>query len=215
MFFLTGWAIPLIIFATIGVVPTNNLPTPAHTFGLEISPPPSPLQPSASPTPSPTPTPSPSLAPSPTHAQAPTTSPKGSPSSAIKAEPEEKKAEVNVNASGDVPLSIMQQINDFRASNGLPPFSTEGYTCGFANLRAGEVANDFSHSGFRGRIDGNSLPYPGFSGISENIAMNSDPGNVVQSWIDSPGHNENLRKSHAHACVGRNGSYYVFESWNP
>jgi uncharacterized protein YkwD len=109
----------------------------------------------------------------------------------------------------------MKQINDFRAGKGLPAFTTDGYTCSLAVARAGEITGNFSHDGFRSRIDNKTLPYPSFTGISENIAMNGDPNAVVQGWIDSPGHNENLSKSHAHACVGKSGNYYVFESWNP
>lgn len=117
--------------------------------------------------------------------------------------------------TNDIGLKILRQINDFRAEKGLPAFSTDGYTCSFAVMRASEIASDFSHNGFRNRIDNKTLPYPTYSGISENIAMNSDPNAVVQGWIDSAGHNENLSKPHTFACIAKNGDYYVFLSWNP
>lgn len=119
------------------------------------------------------------------------------------------------NSSSNVGLSLISQINDFRSSKGLTPFQTDGYTCAFAVIRAGEITGNFSHDGFRTRIDSKSLPYPSYTGVSENIAMNPDPNNVVKGWIESSGHNANLSRSDKYACVAKNGNYYVFVSWNP
>jgi uncharacterized protein YkwD len=119
------------------------------------------------------------------------------------------------NASSDVGLQLMKQINDFRTSKGLSALSTDGHTCAFASVRAGEIVGSFNHDGFRNRIDSKSLPYPSYSSVAENIAMNSDPNAVVNGWINSPGHNENMSKDVPYGCVGRNGNYYVFEAWKP
>lgn len=131
--------------------------------------------------------------------------------------PEKETNESNVpsNTTGNVGLTLMNQINDFRSSKGLAPLSTDGYTCAFASLRAGEIVSGFNHDGFRSRIDASSLPYPSYSSVAENIAMNSDSNAVVQGWIDSPGHNENMSKNVAYGCVGVSGNYYVFEAWQP
>ena len=109
----------------------------------------------------------------------------------------------------------MNQINDFRSSKGLSPLSTDGYTCAFATLRAGEITGSFNHDGFTSRINSGSLPYPSYSNVAENIAMNSDQNAVVQGWIDSPGHNENMSKDVPYGCVGNSGNYFVFEAWRP
>ena len=45
--------------------------------------------------------------------------------------------------------------------------------------------------------------------------MNSDPDNVVKSWIDSPGHNENIQKDTPYVCIARNGNFYAYEGWKP
>lgn len=153
---------------------------------------------------------------SPTPTVSPTTVNENNPSQAPTQE-EKKQETSNIpnNTTGNTGLSLMSQINNFRAGKGLAPLSMDGYTCAFASLRAGEIVSAFNHDGFSGRIDGNSLPYPSYSNVAENIAMNSDPNAVVQGWIDSPGHNENMSKDVPYGCVGISGNYYVFEAWRP
>lgn len=113
------------------------------------------------------------------------------------------------------PNSFMKQINDYRASNGLSAVSTNSETCSFASIRAGEIASDFSHSGFTSRINNKSLPYPFYHEVAENIAMNSDPSQIVAMWINSPGHAENMRKDTPFVCVAQSGNYFAYEGWHP
>lgn len=110
---------------------------------------------------------------------------------------------------------LLQQINNFRTSKGLTPLITNSETCFFANLRSQEIISSFNHDDFRSRIDSKTLPYPSYSTVAENIAMNSDPNQVVPGWINSPGHNENISKDVPFGCVVGNGNYYVFEAWKP
>jgi len=115
------------------------------------------------------------------------------------------------NNSGD----LLSQVNAFRATKGLSPVSSEAHTCAFANTRASEITGAFNHDGFSSRVNSKNLPYPSYSEIAENIAMSSDPADVVQAWIDSPGHNENMLKNTPFACIGNSGDYYAYESWRP
>ena len=110
---------------------------------------------------------------------------------------------------------LLQQINAFRSGKGLAPLTANSETCFFANLRSQEIITSFNHDGFRSRIDSKTLPYPSYSLVAENIAMNSDPNQVVPNWISSPGHNENMSKDTPFGCVVGNGNYYVFEAWKP
>lgn len=110
---------------------------------------------------------------------------------------------------------LLSQINDYRSSKGKTVLTTENYTCNFALLRVSEISKDFSHDGFRNRVNSNTLPYPGYSFVAENLAYNPDYKLVVRGWIDSPGHEENLVKDALYACVAGLGRYYVFESWLP
>ncbi len=110
---------------------------------------------------------------------------------------------------------LLSQVNAYRASKGLSPVSEEAHTCSFAKTRASEITSAFNHDGFSSRVSSKNLPYPSYSEIAENIAMSSNPGDVVQAWIDSPGHNENMLKNTPFACIGNSGNYYAYESWRP
>lgn len=149
----------------------------------------------------------------------PTVTPTSKPTDIPTLTPEPATIEVsnvsNTTNSSNIGLNLMNQINEFRSGKGLAPLSTDGYTCAFATLRAQEISNSFNHDGFNQRINDKSLPYPSYSSIAENIAMNSDPNQVVQKWIESSGHNENMSKNVPYGCVGTNGNYYSFEAWAP
>lgn len=162
-------------------------------------------RPTLTPTPSPTPTIKPSPTPKPPITTVPTSA---QPQTNITSTP----PDVNTN---DVGQNLLNQVNSFRAGKGLSAFSTNGYACAFAVTRANEITSNFSHEGFRSRIESHTLPYPSYSSIGENIAMYSSSDQVIQAWIDSPEHNENLSKEVPFACIGKSGNYYVFESWKP
>lgn len=110
---------------------------------------------------------------------------------------------------------LLSQVNNFRAGKGLAPVTAKSEVCFFANLRAQEIATSFNHDGFTNRINSKTLPYPSYSSVAENIAMNSNPNDVVPSWINSPGHNANMSKDVPYGCVVGSGNYYVFEAWKP
>ena len=110
---------------------------------------------------------------------------------------------------------IMQKINDFRRSQGKSEVKTDSNTCTFAETRAEEISKNFNHDGFRSRIDSKTLPYSGYSSVTENIAMNSDYTKIVDMWINSSGHAENMRKDTPYVCVESFGNYYAYEGWRP
>ena len=111
--------------------------------------------------------------------------------------------------------SLINQINSFRSSKGMSPVSENTETCAFAKTRADEIVSNFNHDGFTGRANSNSLPYPAYSSVAENIAMNGDSNQVVPGWINSPGHAENLLKDVPFGCVRNSGNYFAFEAWKP
>mgnify|MGYP001616796683 CR=1 FL=1 len=117
--------------------------------------------------------------------------------------------------SGNTNSGLLKQINDFRLSKGKSALSEEPTTCSFASLRAGEIVSNFTHDGFRNRVDSKTLPYPGYSSVAENIAYNGDSLQVVPGWISSSGHAENILRDVPYGCVGNSGIYYVFEAWKP
>jgi uncharacterized protein YkwD len=120
-----------------------------------------------------------------------------------------------VEAGGDAMSSIMSEINAYRASQGLPSVQTSGETCSFASTRAAEIVSNFSHDGFQSRIDSKTLPYSSWSAVTENIAMTSNYKDVVQMWINSPGHAANMRADTPFVCVRQSGNYYAYVGMKP
>lgn len=110
---------------------------------------------------------------------------------------------------------LINQINGYRQSQGLPEVRTDSYTCGFAATRAQEVATNFSHDGFNQRVNSQTLPYPSFSNVTENLAQAESEDTVIQMWINSPSHATNLKANVTFACVRKIGKFYAFEGWKP
>ncbi|HMS22373.1 MAG TPA: CAP domain-containing protein [Candidatus Levybacteria bacterium] len=106
---------------------------------------------------------------------------------------------------------LLEQVNDYRKANGLFVVSSTPETCSFAQIRAGEITTNFTHEGFTNRIANHTLPYTTYSIVTENIAFNSNPMEVIPQWINSAMHAENMRKNTQFACIGISGNYFVFE----
>ena len=110
---------------------------------------------------------------------------------------------------------MLNAINAYRKQNALSAVQPDKYTCGFATVRAKEIVTNFSHDGFSQRLNLKTLPYPGYSLITENIAMTSNYQQVVNMWIASPGHALNMKKDTPYVCVAYSGNYYAYEGWRP
>lgn len=110
---------------------------------------------------------------------------------------------------------IMNEINNHRISKGLSKSQPDSSTCNFAKLRVDEISANFNHDGFTQRINNNTLPYPSYSQITENISVNSDYKMVASKWIESSGHAANMEKDTPFICVKSSGDYYAMEGWKP
>lgn len=115
----------------------------------------------------------------------------------------------------DIQDVMIEEVNSFRRIYQKDPIQKDTYTCDFAKIRSLEISSDFTHKGFDDRVTKKSLPYPSYSKINENIAMNSDYKKVVATWISSPPHAANLLDDITKGCISKNGNYYVFLGWNP
>lgn len=171
-------------------------------------------KPTRTPTPSltstPSPTPTPIRIPTSTPTLVPTATPLSASTKKVQISPTQAVAQqITVQAF------IMNEINTYRASQGLSSVQTQTDVCAFARTRAQEIVSSFNHNGFRERINNNSLPYSSYSSVTENIAMNADYKGVVTQWINSSGHAENMRKDTPFVCVENSGNYYAYEGWKP
>lgn len=124
-------------------------------------------------------------------------------------------AQAPVPSGNSVTDFIMNAINDYRRSKGLSAVSADGNTCSFASTRAQEIAANFNHDGFTNRLNSETLPYPSYSMVIENIAMTSNYQDVVNIWINSPSHAAKMEKDIPYVCVQNSGNNYVYEGWKP
>lgn len=116
---------------------------------------------------------------------------------------EEEKVDTTIKPTGPVltetEQEMVNQLNSFRARNGLPPLTPTTYLMNSARAQANRqaAANSMFHQ----------------SGIQENVAYGtSTVAGTMQMWINSSGHNANMRTSNRECGVGvarsANGTYY-------
>jgi len=106
----------------------------------------------------------------------------------------------------DYAEEVFRLTNIERANEGLPPFSKKSALTKTAEVRAEEIIKLFSHDRPDGRdcftaFDENNVDY---SRAGENIAAGQKtPAEVVQAWMNSPGHRDSILKiEFGHMGVG-------------
>lgn len=108
-------------------------------------------------------------------------------------------------------FNLITKVNEFRKSKGLTAVKTNMQTCNFAQIRAKEAAESFTHEGFYNRISSKTLPYPRYRLVTENLAWAPKNQDAVQMWVNSPTHAANMLKNINFACIKKQGDYYAFE----
>jgi uncharacterized protein YkwD len=111
----------------------------------------------------------------------------------------------NINTAA-LESSILSQINQYRASKGLPALSRNSSIDGQSRNHSQSMANGstpFSHQGLAQRIQATGIPWRGYA---ENVAYNqghSDPATVaVRGWLNSPGHLRNIQGNYNQTGIG-------------
>jgi uncharacterized protein YkwD len=102
----------------------------------------------------------------------------------------------NGDGNGDQ-QAVLNEINQFRAQNGLPPVRLNAKLNQAAQGYSEEMARDghFSHTSLDGTTFGQRIRRTGYQPgpATENIAKGQkSPHDAVQAWINSPGHRANL-----------------------
>ncbi|MEH2395127.1 MAG: CAP domain-containing protein [Nostoc sp.] len=102
--------------------------------------------------------------------------------------------------------SIFNQINNYRASQGLPALTRNSAIENQARIHSQNMANGtvpFGHTGFSERVRAIGIPY---RAAGENVAYNqgySDPATIaVQGWLKSPGHLANIKGNYEKTGIG-------------
>lgn len=109
---------------------------------------------------------------------------------------------------------VLQLVNAHRARHGVGPLAMDPALLAAAQQHASDMAGRgyFSHSSQNGRSPFDRMRANGaaFSAAAENIAAGqSSPQEVVQSWINSGGHNANM----LNGTYNRTGVGYVAGKW--
>lgn len=107
---------------------------------------------------------------------------------------------------------VFRLINEERVANGVPEFTLDETAMEFAQLRAEEIADKFSHE----RPDGDSSGMYSHYTFGENIAKGyRTPADAVDGWMNSTGHRNTMLGNYAdygnYAGVGvyrKNGVIY-------
>ncbi|MEH2015316.1 CAP domain-containing protein [Nostoc sp.] len=102
--------------------------------------------------------------------------------------------------------SVFNQINNYRASQGLPALTRNSAIENQARIHSQNMANGtvpFGHTGFSERVRAIGIPY---RAAGENVAYNqgySDPATIaVQGWLKSPGHLANIKGNYDKTGIG-------------
>ena len=120
------------------------------------------------------------------------------------------------NSVDAIEKAVNNQVNQYRASKGLPPLTanlpmSEQARVHSQNMASGKVP--FSHQGFQQRVTAVAIPY---SSAAENVAYNQGYNEeaivAVQGWIKSTGHRQNMEGNFNLTGIGvatnAKGQYY-------
>lgn len=94
---------------------------------------------------------------------------------------------------------LLDIINNFRRDNGLSELEFDEELNGYAAIRAEECGTLWSHDRPNGQMGIDLIPKDRWRG--ENLAKNfNDADGVLEAWIDSPSHLDNLLFEEFNKC---------------
>lgn len=103
---------------------------------------------------------------------------------------------------------LLSLVNEWRTGNNLLPFTKSENLCKISNERVAEIKTDFSHDNFLYNMKKETYCKSCFLG--ENIARQySSEEEVLQDWLNSPTHRENLTGRYSNTCISTDGTHAV------
>jgi uncharacterized protein YkwD len=117
-----------------------------------------------------------------------------------------KVAQATTPNLGVIEQAIFNQINQYRASKGLPAFARSSKIDNQAKVHSQNMASakvPFGHQNFSDRVKSTGISY---KAAAENVAYNkgyADPATqAVQGWLKSPGHKTNIEGKFNQTGIG-------------
>lgn len=111
-------------------------------------------------------------------------------------------------------MEVFNIVNEERAANGLEPLEYDYEIAKAADVRAKELEQKFAHERPDGTMCFTVLKEFGINYwmCGENIAAGQgSPKRVMDAWMNSPGHRENIMREFTHMGVG----YYLDKNGRP
>jgi uncharacterized protein YkwD len=113
-------------------------------------------------------------------------------------------------AASTLEREISARVNEYRASRGLPALAFDDRLAEIARSHSAAMASGrrpFSHDGFEDRTQAALAVIPTARAFAENVAYDSRSGSrlaelVVQGWIQSAEHRENILGSYQTTGIG-------------
>ena len=104
--------------------------------------------------------------------------------------------------AGNEEQQVIDLINQIRRQNNLPTLTSDARLMAAAESHSLDMAqhNIFAHEGSDGSLVGDRLKRQGYmwNFYAEDLACGYDgPNAVVQGWLDSPAHRDNLLAANA------------------
>lgn len=103
-------------------------------------------------------------------------------------------------------------MNNYRKAHGLNELNINNELCKFADQRAREISNNFSHDGFNFHLINGDYTNSGFTSFGENIWQGYFSGvHIVEyAWDKSEGHRQAQLDNWSSGCAGVYDKYVSF-----
>lgn len=100
---------------------------------------------------------------------------------------------------------LWEVVQNWRSENSYALYTEDERVCDIATIRLNNIKDDFSHSKFLEKAS-----YLRYKDFGENLARDfSTEEEVLNGWINSPGHLANLQKSYKYSCIQTDGRNVV------
>jgi len=105
---------------------------------------------------------------------------------------------------------LFESVQNWRLELGKEAYIADSQLCEFANKRVKEIQSDFSHSGYRKMAETEIYKDGRYSKTGENLSEGVVYElELLNKWLTSPSHRDNLEDDFTHSCVRCENNYCV------